>query len=162
MKRLLIAVVGLLVIGAVVYRLFIWSSDEQKVRDRIRALGEAGSFSEGTNPVLYGAGMKSALREAFTPDAIIDAPELGGSALSVDAVAGGGVRLAASYKSATLVFPTLAVKVTGNTATATGRVILTATPHGGGGPRVEQRNVLFELARHDGDWRVTRMAVSQP
>ena len=43
MKRPIIVVLGVLAIAAIVYRLFLWSSDEDKVRARIFTLAAAGS-----------------------------------------------------------------------------------------------------------------------
>jgi hypothetical protein len=150
---------GALVAAGVVYRVFIYESDEEEIRELIATLASAATYSEGTNPAIYGTNVRAAFKETFANGAIIDAPELGGAALDPEQLAGAATGGAGRFASVAVSPADVKVQVQGERATATALVTVTAIDHGAA-PRVELRQCRFELSEIDGDWRVTRMTVA--
>lgn len=142
------------------YVLFFWKTDARQIRDRLTTLADKTGFSEGINPALYAANVRSALREACTPDATFDIEELGGTALSMQEVESGAAMFPARYQTARIDLPDLRVEVKGKSASAEGQAVLTATEHGGL-PKVERRRVRFELVKTSDGWKIRHLAVSR-
>lgn len=160
-RRILLLTVLALALLGIGYRVFFWKSDEAEIRDRIDTLASKCSFSEPINGAFYGIEVKAALKEAMTPDGTVEAMELGSGPLGVDEVAGGAVRLGGSYQSATLLVVDLHIELKGATATATGRLVLTANQRSPE-PRVEQRKARFELVKLDGEWQIASITLARP
>lgn len=159
MRKNLLILATILGLFGIVYGVFFYKNDEARIRERIDGIAAAGSFSEGTNPAMYGINLKAGLKEAMAPGATIDAAELGGASLGPDEAVGAGARLAGQCKSAKIAVVDLRIRVTKDTATAEGRVVFTGNEHGTG-VRVEQRKAQFELAKIDGEWKVTRIVLA--
>ena len=123
MRRNLLILVTILGLFGIVYGVFFYKNDEARIRERIDGIAEAGSFSEGTNPAMFGLNLKAGLKEALAPGATVDAAELGGGSLGPDEVVGAGARLAGQYRSAKINVVDLKIRVTGDSATANGRVV---------------------------------------
>lgn len=156
----------LLFVGGLGYVLFFWKTDARQIRDRLSELAEKTSFSEGINPAIYAANIRSALRESCTKDATFDIQELGGTSLSMQEVESSAAMFPARYQSARIDLAGLRVDVKGKTATAEGQALLSATQHGGAAPspapRVERRYVRFDLAKTADGWKISHLSVGPP
>lgn len=152
---------AVLFVGGLGYVLFFWKTDARQIRDRLSTLAEETSFSEGINPAIYAANVRSALREACTKEATFDIQDLGGTNLSVQEVESGAAMFPARYQSARIDLAGLRVDVKNKTATAEGQAVLSATQHGGA-PRIERRYVRFDLTKTSDGWKITHLSVGPP
>jgi ketosteroid isomerase-like protein len=154
--------VGALGVALVGAGLLFWSDDEDEIRELLDRLTRAVAppASAAANPAFRALDLRGALREIFTSDAKIDAPELAETGpLGVDEVVAASMRYGERYvgSSITLTRMTIEVSKLGDTATSTALAVL----EGGGTElgRRDERELRFDLVKIDGEWRIARVIV---
>jgi hypothetical protein len=150
---------GLVLVGA---GLFLVSDDEDEIRALLDRLARtvAPPASAAANPAFRALDLRSALREIFTADAKVDAPELAETGpLGIDELVGASMRYGERYVGSSVRLTRIAVQVASGAQTASADAV--AVLEGGGAElgRRDERDVRFELVRVDGEWRIARIVV---
>lgn len=154
--------VGALGVALVGAGLLLWSDDEDEIRELLDRLTRVvAPPSSGTaNPAFRALDLRGALREIFTADAKVDAPELAETGpLGVDEVVAASMRYGERYVGSSITLTRLSIEVAkgGESAVSEGLAVL----EGGGSEldRRDEREVRFELVKVEGDWRIARVIV---
>lgn len=154
--------VGALGVALVAAGLFFWSDDEDEIRELLDRLARAVAppASGAANPAFRALDLRGALREIFTADAKVDAPELAETGpLGVDEVVAASMRYGERYVGSSITLTRLSIEVSkgGETAMAEALAVL----EGGGAElgRRDERELRFDLVKVDGDWRIARVIV---
>jgi ketosteroid isomerase-like protein len=148
-------------VAAVTFGVFFMSSDEDEIRALCDKLEAALTFpAERGNPAFFALALKEKLSEVLAPNAQMIVPEAGEGSLGIQAVVGGAMRIAESYKSAGVELEDLKITINGSLATVEGRAVATAFEHGGA-PQRHERRVSMEVEKIDGDWRFTRITATR-
>lgn len=154
--------VGALGVALVAAGLLLSSDDEEEIRALLDRLTRAVAppSSGAANPAFRALDLRGALREIFTAEAKVDAPELAETGpLGVDEVVAASMRYGERYVGSSVTLTRLKIVVAkgGEAATAEALAVL----EGGGAElgRRDERELRFELAKVDGEWRIARVTV---
>lgn len=152
--------VGVFGIG---YALFAPVSDEELIAEVLDRLADALSFSEPiANPMFYGSHLGETFNEIFSENVHIRVAEVAGQIPSHRGKLGlAAARVLQSYGSLDVSFGSTQIAISGDSATVNSEATVMGAL--GGEMRRDTRAVAFELARIDGDWRITsaRVAVAE-
>lgn len=145
-----------------IYALFLGSSDEDEIRERLERLEEAVAVRGGnTNLVVRAAHMKKEFSEIFIKDVTFQIPELSQAPKGRQELAGLAANAPRLWATATVDLGGLTVEVddAGLSGVAYGQATLTATRQGGQLER-DDRTVSLRLDKIDGDWIIVHLSVS--
>lgn len=150
-------VLGVLLIG---YAFFGRRSEEELIRDRVRQLAEAVSFSE-PNVVARGLALRGAFDDLFVPAVSADLPDLGGRHVGRDALVELGVSVTPLARSVDVTLSELTVTLDAErrSARVTAHGTMQATTREGE-ERWEDRSVELSFAKTEAGWQITALAVS--
>jgi hypothetical protein len=153
------ALLALLALGLTLlgWALFARETDEEAIRRRLDTIAAAVAIAPDERVVARALRVKEALSESVARDARIAVPELG-ERLDRDELVGAAAQAGQRWKTGSLAWDEVEVTLHGEHAarvTAIARLDGTA----GGEPRSDARPVTIDLARRDGEWIVTSLAV---
>jgi hypothetical protein len=154
--------VGALGVALVGAGLFFGSDDEDEIRELLERLVRAVAppTNAAASPAFRALDLRSALREIFTADAKIDAPELAETGpLGIDEAVAASMRYGERYAGSSITLTRMTIEVSKGGESATSEAL--AVLEGGGAElgRRDERQVRFDLAKVDGDWRIARVIV---
>jgi hypothetical protein len=157
--------VGLILCGAALLAVALGSSetDEEAISRQLKSLAEAVGIREGEGLLYRRARLGGALSDILTDDARVDVPELGRAEQGRGAVTMLATRAGTLYQAGRVELGDVELHVSGSHDSAKARAVASviASAH----PEIlsrEERQVVFELVRQHGDWRVESVTVALP
>jgi hypothetical protein len=157
-----LAAVGAILAGAALVAVALTSAetDEEAISRQLKTLAEAVSILEGEGLLYRRARLNAVFTDVLSDDARVDAPELGRVEQGRSAVTMLATRAGTLYQAGRVELGDLDIRLSDSrkSARVEGLASVIASRRSSGR---EQRHVVFELGKLDGDWRVRSVRVAQ-
>jgi hypothetical protein len=150
---------GLALVG---YALFGRETDEERIRSKLAALSRAVHVDEdtGTNPIFRGTSLRGAFQDLFEARVTYRIPELGSDGQGTDSLVQLALRGTTGVTTFDVDFSSVEVTIAAGGALADVRTTAKLQAFRGGTSQVDSRKVRFDFGKSQGDWKITRFAVT--
>lgn len=152
-------VVGLLLVG---WALFGRETDDERIRGKLVELSRALHVDEdtGTNPLFRGTSLRGAFEGIFETGVTYRIPELGSGGSGVDSLVQLALQGTTGVTTFDVDFQHVEVALLAGAALADVRAAAKVQAFRGGANESDVRQVKLDFAKKDGDWKISRFAVS--